>query len=189
MQTMEAIANRQSCRAYTGEQLTENELQTVLQAANAAPVAFGYYDELKLTVIQNPELLAKIDAAGTAFFQNPNIKVRYNAPTLIVISFKILGKIPDFLATSENKQAPTPDQYCNAACIAENIAIAATGLGLGNVYLGGAPVALAANPQLCTELKIPDGFIPAAAIALGEAAMPLKERELTVTKIATDIFN
>jgi FMN reductase (NADPH) len=88
METMKAIINRQSCRAYTGEQLTESELQTILKAANAAPVAFGYYDEVKLTVIQNPALLAKIDAAGATFFGNPNLKVRYNAPTLILVFFE-----------------------------------------------------------------------------------------------------
>lgn len=188
MKTMEAIANRQSCRAYTGEQLTESELQTILQAANAAPLAFGAYDEINLTVIQDAELLAKIDAAGAKLYGNPKL-VRHFAPTLILVSCKMNGRKPGFLATffSEDKSDPYP--YCNVACVVENMALAATDLGLGNVILGGPPLVFTTNPELSAELKIPDGFIPAIAIALGKATMPLKERKLTVAKIATDIFN
>lgn len=189
METMQAIASRQSCRAFTKEQITESELNTILKAANAAPVSFGYYDELKLTVIQNPELLAKINDAGSKLFRNPNIKVIYNAPTLIVVSFKTPGRIPDFLKvldSFDNKQDPYP--YCNVGCIIENMAIVSTDLGLGNVYLNGVISVLAANPELCIELKIPTDFMAGSAIAIGRAAMPLKERELTVSKIAVDRF-
>jgi nitroreductase len=188
MKTMEAITNRQSCRSYTEEQLTESELQTILQAANAAPLAFGGYDEIKLTVIQNKELLAKLDAAGAKLYGNPKL-VRHFAPTLILVSFKTNGRKPGFLATFFSEDKPDPYPYCNVGCIVENMALAATDLGLGNVILGGPPLVITMNPELSAELKIPQGFMPGTAIALGKAAMPLKERELTVAKMATDIFN
>lgn len=190
MELMKAIANRQSCRLYTEEQIIESELQTILQAANAAPVAFGYYNEVKLTVIQNSELLAKIDAAGSALFGNPNIKIRYNAPTLILVSTKIRASVPPVFSSSSagSEDEPMSFQYCNAACIIENMVLAATDLGLGNVYLMGVPAVLAANPELCAELKIPEGFMPASALAIGRAAKPLNERELTLSKIATEYF-
>ena len=41
MNTHEAIMSRYACRKYTGEQLTEQELKALTDAANAAPVAMG----------------------------------------------------------------------------------------------------------------------------------------------------
>ena len=38
-EAMQAIRDRRSCRAYKSEQITEAELQTVLQAAILAPSA------------------------------------------------------------------------------------------------------------------------------------------------------
>ncbi|MCB2311914.1 MerR family DNA-binding transcriptional regulator [Clostridium tagluense] len=68
----------------------------------------------------------------------------------------------------------------NAACIMENMALAATDLGLGNVYIFGGALAIAKNPELCAELKIPEGYIPVSALPVGKATKPLKERELTL---------
>ncbi len=38
MNTMETICSRKSIRTYTGEQITEEQLNTILKAANAAPI-------------------------------------------------------------------------------------------------------------------------------------------------------
>lgn len=174
METIKAIAKRQSCRSYTGEQLSDEELQSILEAANAAPVGMGRYDEVKLTVIQNPEILAKLDAAGAELFQRPDSHPLYGAPTVILVSTKI----------PESQQ--NPSAYCNAACIVENMTIAATDLGIGSVYILGAVMALSMKKELWSEFKIADGFMPASAIALGKTTLPLNERELTLNKISTD---
>ncbi len=176
MELMKAIATRQSCRAYTGEQLTENQLHTVLEAANAAPVGMGKYDEVKLTVIQNKELLARLDDVGAKFFRNPEVRPTYGAPTVILVS----AIIP--------KSQNNPSSYCNAACIIENMSLAATDLGLGSVYLLGVAAALGLEPKLAEELKVPKGFMPISALALGKSSITLKERELTDSKIVTDVL-
>ena len=67
MNTMETLTSRRSIRSYTGEQISSEELSLLLKAANAAPVGMGQYNSVHLTVIQNGELLQKIDAAGAAF--------------------------------------------------------------------------------------------------------------------------
>lgn len=69
------------------------------------------------------------------------------------------------------------------------MALATTDLELGNVYLMGVPTALAVNTELCAKLKVPHGFMTASAIAIGKAAKTLNKKELTVSKIATDILN
>jgi nitroreductase len=115
---MEAIAQRQACRADTPEQLTEQDLTAVLQAANAAPVGLGKYHEVKLTVVQDKAMLERIDAAGAAFSNRPGAHPTYGAPTLIIVS-AIQPTGPRHI---------TP--HCNAACIVENMALAATDLRL-----------------------------------------------------------
>lgn len=174
METMKTIAMRQSCREYTGEQLTEAELSTVLEAANASPVGMGKFEDMMLTVVQKKDLLEKLDQAGAKFYGNPDMHPLYGAPTVIIASARDTG--------SDRRMVG----FCNAACMVENMALAATDLGLGSVYLLGSIMALGADADLKKDMKIPVDFIPASAIALGATAQPLKERDLTVTKITVD---
>lgn len=174
METMKTIAARQSCRAYTEEQITEKELQTILEAANAAPVSMGRYEEVKLTVIQNKEVIAKINSIVTEVLGNPEIIPTYNAPAIILVSAQI---------TDDTQSSAA---YCNAACIVENMALAAADLNLGSVYIFSVAAALAAKADYYKELKIPDGFIPVSALAVGKSKEPMLERTLTTSKFATD---
>lgn len=177
METMKAIATRKSIRAYKANQITESELTTVLQAANAAPVGMGKFESIKLTVIQNKALLKKIDEAAAAMFQRPSAYPIYAAPTVIVVS------------GAELKGPMSAVPYCNAACIVENIAIAATDLGLGSCFLMGIIAAISADPTLRAELNIPEGFLPCSAIALGYATEEPEERALTTAKLAMERIN
>ncbi|TGE36179.1 nitroreductase family protein [Desulfosporosinus fructosivorans] len=178
MNVMEAIAKRQSCRAYTGEQITQEELSVILKAANAAPVGKGSYEDVKLTVIQNSSLLTKLDKAAEEMLRgqvpHPMPHPTYEAPTLILVTVK----------PQEGPLAGVP--YCNASCIMENMWLAATELGLGSVFLMGVAMAFSGNKELSDEAKIPEGFAPVALLAVGKPAQPLKDRELTDTKIVVE---
>lgn len=174
METMKTIASRQSCRAYTGEQITEEQLQTILEAANAAPVALGKYDEVKLTVIQHKNVIARINSMVSEAFENPEMNPTYGAPTIILV---LAQKAED----SQNVIG-----YCNGSCIVENMMLAATKLGLGSVYIFSVSAVLAAKADYYKELKVPDGFMPVSAIAVGRSTEPIIERALTTFKIATD---
>ena len=61
MDVMEAIAQRQSCRNFTGEKIGERELHVLLQAAQAAPVAYGDYSGVHIAVLQDPALLERLE--------------------------------------------------------------------------------------------------------------------------------
>lgn len=173
METMKAIERRQSCRAYTEEPISEAELEILLQAAYAAPVGMGQYETMRLTVIQNRALLNEIDRAAAEFFGDPAKHPLYGAGTLILVS-----AIP-----------PAPPRavlaYCNAGCIVENMALAATDLGLGSVYIFGSVNAVKLHPDIVEKLHLPEGFVPVSALAVGHAAMPMQERVFQ-KKIATD---
>lgn len=169
MEIMKAIAMRKSTRSYKAEQISDKALAVILNAGCAAPVGMGAYDSVHLTVIQSSDLLDKITKVTANAFGNPNMKPFYGAPTVVVVSGK------------PNEKAPNVE-IANAACVIENMALAATDLGLGSVYLWGFLASFSADNALLKELDLPEGFVPVSAIALGYPTEPLtKEKELKQT--------
>lgn len=162
MNTQEIITTRRSVRAYTPEQLTEEQLQTVLNAAYAAPVAGTLYKTIRLTVIQNADALEKIKAA----YREGGIKadMLFGAPTLILVSGK-----KDFDNTA---------LFANLGCIVENIQLSAWDMGLGTVFNWAAGTILPEQPELLNELGIPEDFKPLAGVVIGHPAKEVPEREL-----------
>lgn len=170
METMEVMHRRQSCRDYLPGQISEEALNTLLLAANAAPVGMGKYQNMHLTVVQNSTLLTKLNVRAADFMGDPTLRPTYGAPTVI------------FVSAAEGD--PDDVRYCNAACIVENMHLAATDLGLGSVYLLGCIRALQKAPELQRELGIPEGFTPMSALAVGMANRQMPRRELTAERIA-----
>lgn len=169
MELMKAIAIRKSTRSYKSEQISDEALDTILKAGYVAPVGMGAYNTLHLTVIQNLNLLDNITKISQEVFSNPKMNPFYGAPTVILISSK------------PNEKAPAIG-IANASCIIENMSLAATDLGIGSVYLLGFVFAISKNEELLKELNLPEGFAPAAAIALGYPTEPLTtEKELKQT--------
>ncbi|MGI6032193.1 MAG: nitroreductase family protein [Coriobacteriales bacterium] len=172
METFDALFSRQSIREFTGEQVDESDLEKILLAANAAPVGMKKYEDVHLAVIQAPDLLKRIDAAGAAFFGNPDMHPLYGAPTLIVVSSKEAGPgLPENVACS------------NAAIIVENMALAAVDLGVGACHIWGAIEALA-HADFVSELGLPQGFVPKCALALGKSKIAYDKRDIPADRIA-----
>lgn len=176
MNTLETLYSRKSVRSYTGHQLTEEELATILKAANASPIARGVYEAVHLTVIQNPELLSKIDANGAAFFGDPSRIPLYHAPTLIVVSGK----------------RPTPGMenvtYSNAAILVHNMSLAAVELGLGQCCIWGATMALSQNEELVEALNLPEDFVPCCSLIVGKAEGTYELRQIPAERIGCDFI-
>lgn len=174
MNTLEAIGKRTSVRAYKPEQIPEDKLQTILKAAMRAPVASGAYDTVHLTVVQDQTILKELAAAvNDLIFKLMGEKMDkdFGAPSMIIISTKP-GMMPGVDCT-------------NAGCVAENMAIAATDLGIDNIVWGGAAVAASQNPELMNKLNIPEGFSPVIGVSLGyaDAEEPAKQHTITVNRI------
>lgn len=176
MAMMETICCRKSVRSYTGENITAEELEVILKAANASPVGMGQFDSLHLTVITNKELLAKIEVSAAAMFGKPDMHPLYGAPTLILVSSR--------------KPAPMMENvaYSNAAIMAHNMALAATELGVGTCYIWGAVAAMGRNPEVLEELKLPEGFIPCCAMCFGKTDAAYEVREIPKNKIARTVI-
>lgn len=162
MELSQAIFSRCSCRAYTDEPVSAQELDAVLAAANAAPVGMGAYPTVHLTVIRNEAFRSALSEATREFMKRDGDPL-YGAPVLVLVS-------------AEPAMPPTIE-FQNTGAIMENMLLAATGLGLGSVYLMGAIAALKTKPELVEQLALPEGFVPIAAAALGHPAQPAARRE------------
>ena len=146
------IYSRRSIRKFTGEKISDFQLNELLTAAMAAPSACKK-DPWHFITVQDDSTLEKI----TEFLPNgPFLK---NAGTGIVVCGDI-------------KQAHTEAlsymiQDCSAAI--ENILIAAHGIDLATCWLGVHP-----REERITALKqlfsLPENIIPIAVIAVGYGA-------------------
>lgn len=164
MDVSEAIAKRQSVRAYLDKPVPANDLAKIVEAGQWAPNA----GEFQISVIRNTELRQRIndlthDAmvnSGIDFLQQrvalPGYQPLYGAPMLILLS------------------GPTKAPYSavNTALAAENMLLEATGLGLGSCYLISPTLVLSAggNLALAQEAGIPDGYTLQCAVIVGYAS-------------------
>jgi nitroreductase len=163
-ETLKIIKQRRSIRSFKAEQITEEELQSILEAGLYAPNAGD--QAWHFTVVQNKELLDRLnlaakEAAKQMDFEplkqlgnNEQFNCLYGAPTLIIVS--------------GNEQAPMPlDADCAAAT--QNLLLAAESIGLGSCWIFF--VLLAFNslqgPELRKALKIPEGYKPYDSAVFG----------------------
>lgn len=169
MELMKAIAMRKSTRSYKPEQISEEDLNIILSAGCSAPVGRGAYDNVHLTVVQNAELLDRISKMTAKLYNRPEANPVYDAPTVVVVSGRPKEEFPHA-------------EIANAACIIENMSLAATDIGVGSVYLWGILQAFRADSELLNALHLPEGFVPASCLALGYPTKPLTvEKELKQT--------
>ncbi len=159
---------RKSVRSFKNEPLDKKEvIGKILLAGSMAPVGMGAYDNVHVTVVNKPEVLAEIDAACAKKMGKPDAHPLYGAPVMVLISAKP-GKFV----------IPGIDQ-ANCGCILENMMLAATDLGVGSVYLLAATEAITENPELLAKMELPEGFKLIGGIGLGYPTEEMQPRELT----------
>ena len=174
MEALEAIAKRTSTRKFREIQISEENLQAILKAGMSAPVGSGLYDSLHITIIQNMEILNAIGDAVTEMVSEKfgkRMDKNFGAPTMIVVS---------------SKPAVFPGiEYANAACVIENMAIAATSLGIDNVVWAGPTAIISKDTVIRSVVGIPDGFNPVLCISFGYGNEKNKARnhEITTNRI------
>ncbi len=166
MEFEQTVRLRKSVRSFTDEQITKEELQKLLAAAHSAPIAGGDYSKTHMTVVQDPQVLSQLrEACMTTSRKTGNMMdAFYGAQTLIFLSAQDVSD--DHI------------EYCNVACIIENILLQAAALELGAVYIWGCLNKLRANEEALRLLALPEGYEILSAVALGHAAKPPVDREL-----------
>lgn len=147
-ETLRTIKDRHSIRSFTKDDVTDEEISVLLQAANAAPSAHNQ-QAWKFIILRGDKKqeLAQLVATQSAAFPRPaaallrmGAKSILSAPVVIAVAntgdlikhgtelFKVdKEKAHDFFRTMEIQ---------SSAAAVENILLAATSLGLGTVWLG-----------------------------------------------------
>lgn len=161
-EVLETIKNRRSIRRYLPEQIKDEELEILLEAAVYAPT--GHNDQpWHFTVVQNKELIDEMSVEIKKIMANlpidwiakmgksERLHVFYNAPTVIMVSAKKEG-------------AATPLIDCSAAV--QNILLAAESIGIGSCWIGFAKFFFQ-DPENLKKLDIPEGYEPHFAVSLG----------------------
>ena len=172
MDFIDSLFSRKSIRSYTGECVSEKDLNTILLAGNAAPVGKGRYDALHITVISDPSLLEEIDKLTAEYLGKPDTHPLYGAPHLIVVSIKEDCGLPDNV------------NYSNAAIVAHNMALSAISLNIGTCLIWGAIRAVNESVEIVKKLQLPIGFRPSCAITLGQTVENYSPREIPADKIS-----
>ncbi|MCC8112092.1 MAG: nitroreductase family protein [Ruminococcus sp.] len=170
MQTLESIAKRKSTRDFDPDKAVSNEtIDMIVKAGCQAPIGANKRESLHLTVCRSKAILEEINQSTATAMQIEARDFFYSAPVVV------------FVSASQEQMAPGIE-YANAACVIENMLIAATDAGVDNIYLWGAVQGLAKNKALCDKLGIPNGFRPVSAAAIGysRSGSP-KARELSVS--------
>lgn len=157
---IEALATRRSIRSYKAEQITDEELKTVLEAGTWAPTGMGYQDPW-IVAVQNPRLLKQISRMNAAVWGR-DIDPFYGAPTYVLV----FGSDPAKWANS------VPD----GSLVLGNMMNAAHAIGLGSCWINREREMFATEEgkALMAELGLPEGLIGIGALALGYPAAPPK---------------
>ena len=161
---MKVITSRRTIRQYKKDQITDSDLQQILDCAIQAPNARNE-QSWHFTVVQNKEMLHRlVDIAkenimnsGNAFLieraSAPDYHTFYNAPTVIILT--------------GDEKAKFIQIDCGAA--AQNIALAAKSLNLGSCIMTSSGFSFASEKsnEIKKELGIPEGYDHVCAVALG----------------------
>ena len=83
-ETLRVLKERRSVRRYKAEQITEAELNAVLEAGTWAPSAKGLQTSV-LVVVQDPETIAYMSRLNAEIQGNPVTDPFYVAPTVVVV--------------------------------------------------------------------------------------------------------
>lgn len=83
-ETIKNLMERRSIRKYKDIQITEEQLDQILEAGKYAPSGKGAQSPC-MVVIQNRELIQKLSAMNAEVLGNPAMDPLYGAPTVIVV--------------------------------------------------------------------------------------------------------
>jgi len=161
MEFSDVLALRQSCRAYTAEPVGKEEIEKLVRAGEAAPVGMHNADGYLITVISNKKILDEMRETCARLTGRPEDPT-YGAPLFILIS--------------ETPKAIQELKRYDAACIIENIHLAATDLGLGSVYIHGLIFTIKHEKAWQRSAGLPDDVTPICGISVGHSARALKPR-------------
>ncbi|MDY6270134.1 MAG: nitroreductase [Prevotella sp.] len=171
-EVLKAIRERRSIRRFKPEQVTDEELKTILEAGTWAPTGHGSQDPW-IVAVQNEALrkrLTQLNAQMMGVSSDPY----YGAPTLVLV-----------FASKDNE-----NNYRDGSLVLGNMMLAAHSIGLASCWINREDKMFetAEGKQIMKELNLPDGLMGVGALSLGYAASqphtvkPRKEEYYRIVK-------
>ena len=153
MDVFEAIKGRRSVRAYTNEEVSEEEVEKLIEAARWAPSA-GNIQPWEFVIVTNAEIKRKLAEAALhqTFIEE--------APVVIVVC-------ADVARSSGGYGSRGANLYClqDTAAAIENILLAAHALGLATCWVGAFH-----EDEAGTAINTPRNVRPVVIIPVGHPA-------------------
>ncbi len=149
---IDTIINRRSIRKFKDTQITQEHLQIMLKAMEAAPSA-GNIQPWSFYVIKNKDVkkqLCEISFNQTALIEAPVVIAICAKPKESAATYQQLGQ--DFFCIQDT------------ACVAQNLQLAAHSLGYGCVWIG-----IVKQDDIRQTIKATQSEQPVALIAIGIA--------------------
>ena len=148
---LEIIRTRRSYRSYRSDQITDGQLNAVLEAGTYAPTSRGLQSPY-IVAVQNEALkarLAQMNAEVMGVTTNPY----YDAPTYVLVF------VP----------ADAPNGVQDASLVLENMMLAAHAQGLGSCWIHREREMFATpeGQELMKQWGLPEGLVGIGALALG----------------------
>ncbi|MBQ0078290.1 MAG: nitroreductase [Eubacterium sp.] len=117
-EVISALMTRRAIRAFKPEQITDEELMTVLEAGTWAPSGRGM-QSAQMVVVQNEELMKQIVRMNGEVLGDTSRNPYYGAPTVILVF------------APEDRTTYVED----GSCLLDTLMVAAESIGLGSCWI------------------------------------------------------
>ena len=174
---LKILASRYSCRAYDNRVPEKKDLEAIALAAVQSPSAMNL-QPWQIAVINDKAFIEEMDAEGMRILSEAEDKstydrfmqrggsLFYNAPCMFIVL-----------------KRPGSDLDCGI--VTENISLAATSLGMGNVICGmaGIPLSGSKKAEFAQKIGLSDEWEFGMAILVGYAETDGTQHEPDMSKI------
>lgn len=164
-EVLNTIMTRRSIRKYKSEQIKDEDLNQILEAAKYSASGHGYQSTL-MVVVQNKDVLKKLSEMNAHIMGKEGIDPFYGAPTVVIVF--------------ADKNRPTHE--ADGALVLGNLMIAAKSLNIGSCWINRAKEEFESElgKELMKEWNISDDYVGIGHLTLGYAevepkASPRKE--------------
>ena len=159
-EALEVMKSRRAIRKFKPEQITDAELQAVVEAGTYAPTGGGTQG-VQIVAVQTPEDVAAVDALNAKVMGKEDAHPYYGAPTILLIF--------------ETEKCFTRE--LDGAAVCTNMLNAAYAVGLGSCWIHRSKQMFQTEEgkALLKKWGLPETLEGVASIALGYADCPLPE--------------
>lgn len=167
---IEVMMTRASVRSFTGEAVSQEQLETILKAGMAAPSAMNG-QPWRFVVLTDKDKIESI------FGGTPRSGMFTSAGAVIVVCGQTTSMRKPFgQPDAEETEQPNIFWFEDCSAAAENILLAAHALGLGAVWTAGYPAENRVEP-VAAALGLPQNVLPLCIIPVGVPTEPAAPKD------------